>query len=57
MYLFGKHIDKPLVKYGQSVLYESWRSIYSSSEMLEERKETIKEDKEKRKEPKRVYET
>ena len=56
MYLFGKHINKPVLKYGQSVLYEIWRSVCSGSVMLEERKEIIKEDKEKRKEPERVCE-
>lgn len=54
--MFGKHINKPVLKYGQSVLYEIWRSVCSGSVMLEERKEIIKEDKEKRKEPERVYE-
>lgn len=56
MYLFGKHNNKPVLKYRQSVLYEIWRSVCSGSVILEERKETIKEDKEKRKEPERVYE-
>ena len=51
MYLFGKHINKPVLKYGQRVLYEIWRSVCSGSVMLEERKEDllIKEDKEKKK--------
>ena len=56
--MFGKHINKPVLKYGQRVLYEIWRSVCSASVMLEERKEDlfIKEDKEKKKEPERVYE-
>ena len=51
MYLFGKHINKPVLKYGQRVLYEIWRSVCSGSVMLEERKEDllIKEDKEGKK--------
>lgn len=56
--MFGKHINKPVLKYGQRVLYEIWRSVCSASVMLEERKEDllIKEDKGKKKEPERVYE-
>lgn len=48
MYLFGKYIDKSLVKYEQGVLYESRRSIYFASEILKERKETIKEERGKK---------
>ena len=44
MYLFRKYISKPLVQYGQSIIYESRRSIYFASEMFKERKGTMKED-------------
>lgn len=58
MYLFGKHNNKPVLKYRQSVLYKIWRSVCSGSVILEERKETIKEEEgeKKREEPERVYE-